>query len=172
MKPGHLKELEGGGGTRACQCILDSRAREGVGEGGDGRRSEEINRAVELVERNAISAINLAAGVIPDRQRDGRTPWSRWAVCVCVCEPSASPSPPRQPSSSHLLQLKALTAALSPSISVFIFTDRSVTLPPLLLLLPTGGSPSLFCSCLGQHQHQTVPPPHTPRRPASVVFSY
>lgn len=61
MKPGHLKEFGGG----LCQCILDSRAREGGG--GDGRRSEEINRAVELVERNAISAINLAAWVIPDR---------------------------------------------------------------------------------------------------------
>lgn len=51
MKPGHLKEWEGGE-ARACQCILDSRAQEG--EGGDGRRSEEINRAAELVETNAI----------------------------------------------------------------------------------------------------------------------
>lgn len=62
MKPGHLKELEGGGHVSA--FLIQGPRRE---VGGNGRRSEEINRAVELVERNAISAINLAAGVIPGR---------------------------------------------------------------------------------------------------------
>lgn len=69
MKPGHLKEW---GGVRACQCILDSRTQEG--EGGDGRRSEDINPAVKSAEANAILAINLPVYDIKPVEGDDRRP--------------------------------------------------------------------------------------------------